>query len=124
MWKLLRAFNRDGAHFRKQAPIGKFAFDFGDLSARLLIELDGVVHRREEVALRDVEKEAWAVSQGFRVLRILNSEVWSAPDAVVDRIRTALRISSSEAVGSRSHRPPPPTPSPQGGGGRVRSCED
>lgn len=90
LWKHLRQFNRDGATFRRQAALGGYVFDFASFRARLLIELDGGVHREPDVALMDERKSEWARSQDFKLLRISNDDVWRQPDAVVDRIRAAL----------------------------------
>jgi very-short-patch-repair endonuclease len=103
LWKHLRQFNRDGATFRRQAAMGGFVFDFANFSARLLIELDGGVHNTPDVMLLDERKSAWADAQGFRLLRISNDDVWTRPDAMIDRIRSVLNA-------------PHPNPSPHGGG--------
>ncbi|MGE0045421.1 MAG: endonuclease domain-containing protein [Hyphomonadaceae bacterium] len=141
LWTLLRQLNREGASFRRQAAIGDWVFDFADYSAHLLIEVDGVVHRMDEVAMRDAAKEAWARSQGFILLRIPNNDVWNAPDRTLDRIRATRKESAGQPSplvgeaaaqrpeGGRSGEsastparkrgtPPTPNPSPQGGGER------
>ncbi len=127
LWKLLRMLNREGAHFRRQAPIGPYVYDFADLSARLLIELDGGVHALANVALRDEAKTAWALSQSFRLLRLTNREVWSSPDATIDEVRAALPAPPSPLVGEgreggrsaaapHTERPPPLAPPHEGEG--------
>lgn len=103
LWKLLRKMKAEGAHFRRQAHVGPYVFDFAFLSRRLLIELDGGVHDEPDVALKDAKKANWAESAGWRVIRFKNSEIWSAPDSVLDRVRLALKA-------------PHPLPLPQGGG--------
>jgi very-short-patch-repair endonuclease len=62
-------------------------FDVAELSRRLLIELDGGVHRLPEVAARDAAKTAWASAHGYALLRLPNAAIWSAPDRVIDQIR-------------------------------------
>ena len=90
LWKLLRALNREGANFRRQTHIGDDVFDFADLRRKVLIELDGGVHERlPEVQLRDERKTERAGKAGYRVLRILNKDVWSNAEAVIDRVRAA-----------------------------------
>jgi very-short-patch-repair endonuclease len=85
LWKLLRA--EENAHFRRQVVVDDYVFDFGDYSARLLIELDGAIHRLNDVKERDEAKEAHALRQGFRILRVANSDVWDRPDWVLDQVR-------------------------------------
>lgn len=98
-WRLLRMINREGANFRRQAHVGGLVFDFADLRAKLLVELDGGVHNLPSVQLRDQEKSQRANTLGFTVLRITNAEVWTAPDATLDRVRAALATAPSPQRG-------------------------
>jgi very-short-patch-repair endonuclease len=103
LWKLLRSI--DGFTFRRQPAVGDYVFDFANYAARLLIEVDGSIHEREDVQANDKAKEIHAITQGFRVLRFANNDVWDCPAWVVDQVRARLDA------------PHPPTPSPQGRGG-------
>lgn len=105
--KLLRSI--EGAHFRKQVPLGNYVFDFGWLSVRLFIEIDGSIHRLPEVQPNDKAKTLHAVAQGFRVLRFQNNDVWDRPAWVVAQVREAINAGASD-------RPPPPTPPHEGAG--------
>lgn len=107
-WTLVRDRALEGLRFRRQVPIGQYVVDFACLSARLIIEADGGVH-----ALRtfdDAKRDAWLISQGFRVLRFSNSDILARPNHVLAEIR--------EVVG----KPPSVrlrlTPSPEMGEGR------
>ena len=45
LWAWLRTLRKThGAHFRRQAPIGRFVADFAGHAAKLIIELDGPFH--------------------------------------------------------------------------------
>ncbi|MBT9444990.1 MAG: DUF559 domain-containing protein [Hyphomonadaceae bacterium] len=91
LWKALRALNREGANFRRQCALGRFVYDFGDYSARILIEVDGVVHELiDDVRLNDAKKDTDAMAMKFRLLRVSNRDVWGRLDHVVSQIR-ALR---------------------------------
>ncbi len=103
LWLLLREIQ--GARFRKEVPVGDYVFDFACYSARLLIELDGSIHERADVQENDKAKTIYAVTQGFRVLRFQNNDVWDRSAWVVAEVRARLDA------------PHPPTPSPQGRGG-------
>ncbi|MEZ5996511.1 MAG: endonuclease domain-containing protein, partial [Hyphomonadaceae bacterium] len=103
LWHLLRGIK--GAHFRKEVAVGDYVFDFACYGARLLIELDGSIHERDDVRANDKNKTIYAVTQGFRVLRFANNDVWDRPAWVVAQVRARL---------AAAH---PPTPSPQGRGG-------
>jgi very-short-patch-repair endonuclease len=88
-WDLLRTI--DGFHWRRQHPLGPHVFDFAELGEKLLIEIDGGVHDLPEVAERDAAKEAWAVSQGYRVLRIPNVHVFGTGEPALAAVMYALR---------------------------------
>src|SRR5262249_51580357 len=81
--------------------IDDLVFDFGELGARLLIELDGGIHDLPDVQLRDEAKGAHAAANNFTLLRLKNDDVWSRPDWAVDQVRAAL---------ARCIRPSPPNP--------------
>lgn len=92
LWERLRKLE---IRIRRQAPIGGYVVDFACLRAKLVIEVDGGVHERTDVALRDLERDAWLSGQGFRVLRVSNERVEKDLDAVVSEIEAAIRASLS-----------------------------
>jgi very-short-patch-repair endonuclease len=108
LWAKLRELNRMlGLHFRRQAPIGPFIADFADLGRRVVIEVDGAGHGGP----RDIAREEWLVSQGFRVLRFWNLEVSGNIEGAIQVIFDAVDGETlAEGV------PPTPIPSPRGGG--------
>jgi very-short-patch-repair endonuclease len=109
---LLRILNKEGANLRRQANIGPYAFDFAALSRRVLIEIDGRIHDRADVKALDDEKATYAEKSGYSVVRIADDDIWTNPDAVLDRLRAIL---FGETALVR-------TPAPGGGGrGRGRS---
>jgi len=103
LWMLLREI--EGARFRKEVAIGDYVFDIACYGARLLIEIDGSIHERADVQANDKAKTIHAATQGFRVLRFQNNDVWDRPAWVVAEVRACLDA------------PHPPAPSPQGRGG-------
>ncbi len=80
----------EGTHFRRQVPIGPYVADFACLAARLVVELDGAPHSREDVAERDCKRQAWLEGEGFRVLRFWNGELDGNMEGVLDTIYAAL----------------------------------
>ena len=86
LWKRLRTF---AVRFRRQAPIGAYVVDFACHRARLVVEVDGGVHNLPEVAVRDMVRDEWLTSQGYRVLRFTTREVEDDIEGVLATIRTA-----------------------------------
>src|SRR5215470_1355910 len=111
VWRQLRAHRFQGASFRRQFPIGSYIVDFVCLDARLIVEIDGGQHAEAE---RDLQRDEWLRSQGFRILRFWN-------DDVLRNLRGALaRI--SEALSSPV--PPSLTLPRKGGGDRPSPLDD
>ena len=90
LWRELRKLD---ANFRRQAPIGRYITDFACHGRKLVIEVDGGVHERiAEVAARDVERQRWIETQGYRVLRFTDNQVHKDVFAVMREIERALAL--------------------------------
>ncbi len=87
LWDRLRVFD---VRFRRQAPIGPYVVDFACLRKRFVVEVDGGVHERSDVAVRDLKRDDWLASQGFGVLRVSAKRVEDDIDGVVDEIAKAV----------------------------------
>ena len=106
LWERLRLL---AIRFRRQAPIGPYVVDFACHSARLVIEVDGGIHGRTDVAVRDLERDAWFATQGYRVLRISNRRVFEDQDSVLAEIAKAAGVSLP--IGEQAaHTPSQPFP--------------
>jgi very-short-patch-repair endonuclease len=88
LWQHLRRRQFDGFRFRRQQPLGVYIVDFVCLEKRLVIELDGGQHA--DSADYDERRSAWLESQGFRVLRFWDNDVWEDVEAVKQAIWDAL----------------------------------
>jgi ring-1,2-phenylacetyl-CoA epoxidase subunit PaaD len=106
LWWKLRGLKAAGFKFRQQVPIDHFIVDFACLSNRLVVEVDGGTHSTDEEIARDKRREQYLRDQGFRVLRVWNSEVRENIEGVMDTIVDALG-------------PPPPSPPRKGEGSRA-----
>jgi very-short-patch-repair endonuclease len=71
LWKHLRSKQLEGLKFRRQQPIGNYVVDFVCFEKRILIELDGGQHRKDN----DNRRDKWFEKQGFKVLRFWNNDV-------------------------------------------------
>jgi very-short-patch-repair endonuclease len=88
LWQKLRRRQLNGFKFRRQRAIGRYVCDFVCLEAAVVVELDGSQHVGQ--APYDEQRDAFLRSNGFRVLRFWNGDVYSEPDAVVQTIVEAL----------------------------------
>lgn len=111
LWQILRARRLDGWKFRRQARIGRYTPDFVCHGARLIVEVDGGHHSPE----KDRARDEWLLSQGFRVLRFWDNDIFTNEEGVLTAILSALEASA--AASSRDGRPPLPNPSPTRGEG-------
>ena len=101
LWFALRAQRLEGAKFRRQVVIGRYIADFACRTpAKLVVEVDGETHCVR--AAYDEERSSFLRSQGYQVIRFLNSDVMTNLDGVLAAIGMALRSS------------PLPTLSPEG----------
>ncbi|UGY06817.1 endonuclease domain-containing protein [Bradyrhizobium quebecense] len=109
LWRHLKANRIDGIGFRRQTPIKNYIADFVCFSANLIIELDGESHNFDERQKADERRDAFFISEGFRVLRFTNEQVMSNLEGVVEAIREATQVGASGS-------PPSPTLPHKGGG--------
>lgn len=89
LWSALRRHQLDGLHFRRQQVIGGFIVDFYCDKARLVVEVDGPVH--DEQKEYDAERDKVLEALEIQVLRCRNEEVLHDLDAILERIRSAVR---------------------------------
>jgi very-short-patch-repair endonuclease len=88
LWTCLRARQLGGAKFRRQRPLGRYIADFCCDEARLVIELDGEIHRTQ--VEYDTTRDGTLAAAGYRVLRIANRTVVNDPELVLLRISEAV----------------------------------
>ncbi|MFC5372625.1 endonuclease domain-containing protein [Brevundimonas faecalis] len=91
VWELLRGGRIDGHKFRRQHPVGPYFADFACDRLRLIIEVDGGVHRLAEVAVRDVERQQVLENLGWTVIRVTNDQVHAAPEQLIGAVRRHVR---------------------------------
>lgn len=85
--------------------MGAYIVDFVCHSERLIVEVDGGVHRLPSVAARDAERDSWLTARGYRIVRVSSGDAASNPHSVVQLILDGISADT-----------PTPSPSPQGGG--------
>ena len=87
LWKyVLRAGQMKGYTFRRQRPTMKYVADFMCQPLLLIIEVDGGVHKEDEVSAADMERQRKLESIGFTFLRFSNLEVLQQIEEVRSKI--------------------------------------
>ena len=85
LWRRLRG-KRLGVKFRRQHPIGPYVADFASVEAGLVVELDGDTHLKAH----DIHRDQWMQTRGWRVMRIVLSEVDDDLDGAIGAIALEL----------------------------------
>jgi very-short-patch-repair endonuclease len=88
LWHHLRRKQLGGWRFRRQHGIANYVVDFCCAEARLVVELDGGQHAREQA--RDARRTQALNDWGYRVLRFWNHQVLQEPEAVLGEILRML----------------------------------
>ena len=112
-WAVLRLFRHRGFPFRRQHPIAGLTVDFACTKASLVVEVDGPVHLNTTQKLRDAERDRNLDAEGWRVLRIADTDTLD-PDALFCSIAETLGLDFDTAALS-------PAPSPASGRGEPCS---
>jgi len=94
LWNKLNHKQLNGYRFRRQHPINQFIVDFYCHRAKLVIELDGEIHLKEEVAERDQGREAMIRNFGIEILRFRNQDVKEN----IDKVLLAIKHKLSESA--------------------------
>jgi very-short-patch-repair endonuclease len=81
LWALLRR-SPGGVSFRRQHPVGPYVADFYCAAAKLVIEVDGLIH--DYTAERDQRRDEYMRSLGLHILRVPASEVMRDAASVAD----------------------------------------
>ena len=90
----LRNRKLDGFRFRRQHAIGRFIVDFYCSDLKLVLEVDGQIHkgRRDE----DEARDKFLAERGLTVLRFSNDRVEGALDGVLAEIREASIVGADD----------------------------
>jgi len=87
LWGYLRDRRFLGLKFRRQVPSGRYVLDFYCHELRMAVELDGGQHLESAY---DIERDAWLVEQGIRVVRFWNHDVLARTDVVLEALRLTV----------------------------------
>src|SRR4051812_44653852 len=85
LWALLRR-SPDGIRFRRQHPIGPYVADFYCPAAKLVIEVDGLMHDFAERAALDEARNTYMRGRGLEVIRIPAAAVFRDATVVAQNL--------------------------------------
>ena len=85
LWLHLRA-GLNGNKFRRQHPIRIYIADFYYHKVKLIIEVDGSIHKHALVKESDQNREDELQKWGYTVIRFTNEEVMQKPEKVIKYI--------------------------------------
>lgn len=89
LWNELRS-KKLKVKFRRQFGVGPYILDFYAPSLKLGIEVDGRVHQRKEVKLKDRNREEFLKKCEIIILRFKNEEVEKDLSGVLLRIKEKI----------------------------------
>lgn len=113
LWETLRGKQLDGYKFRRQHIIGNYIADFVCLSAKLIIEVDGLIHQIPENKASDEQRTEELNRLGFEVIRFNNVEVINERERVANEILAAVSRRKDQLAVAKI------PPSGGGGAGKV-----
>ena len=87
LWSRIRN-DQLGVTFRRQHAVGNYIPDFCSPKAKLIIEMDGSQHLKQEEY--DEERTKYLELQGYKVIRFWNSDVLKDIDGVILAILHAM----------------------------------
>ena len=94
LWQHLRKKRLSGRIFRWQHPVGQFIVDFYCHEARFVIEVDGMIHEKEENKEYDEGRTYGLKKFGLTVLRFKNDDIenkrWRVLKILENEINTRI----------------------------------
>jgi type I restriction enzyme R subunit len=111
VWELLRDRRLEGLKFRRQHQIGNYIADFYCEEHRLVVEIDGEIHRSPEVVAKDTQRDAYLRSLGYSIVRFENQLVLDQPEEFLWQLVARVKLPSTSGRGAGGEGN---TPSPNG----------
>ena len=103
--------NKPGVKFRRQHPLLFYVADFYCHQLKLVIEIDGSLHNKEDVKINDAIRQREIKQLGITVIRFTNSQVKNSIEKIMDDISKKIKELSNVGVQS--------SPPVGGAGGRA-----
>ncbi len=90
LWEAIRNRRLGGFKFVRQLPVGPYVADFACRERKLIVEVDGATHGSETELRHDERRSAFLQTEGFRVMRCWNDDVFTNLEGVLDGILLRL----------------------------------
>ncbi len=90
LWSCLRGSKFKDYKFRRQFGVGEYVLDFYCPRIKLGIEIDGDSHFDSESQVKDVTRQKFIESQGIKISRFTNLEIYQNLDAVLEILGSFL----------------------------------
>lgn len=119
LWQQLHGKQLQGYTFLRQHIIGDYIADFVCFPAKLIIEIDRLIHQLPQNKTGDEERTVWLKQQEFTVIRFTNEEVLFDTDKTVSRILAALNVAKVNAAVPAGMPGGRATPLPAGSGAVI-----
>ncbi len=88
-WNLLKR-HFPNLRFKRQHPVSNYIADFYCHKLKLVIEIDGSVHREEEVKNNDKIRDAYMQTLELRIIRFTNEEACKNGELVVKKLKDII----------------------------------
>jgi very-short-patch-repair endonuclease len=92
LWSYLRDKRLQGHKFNRQVPVGIYIADFLCAEAKLIVEVDGATHGDADEVAYDEKRTVYLQTQGYRVMRCWNADVFENLNGVLDTILIELEV--------------------------------
>lgn len=89
LWSKLKN-SQFGVKFRRQHGIGNYVADFYCPAKKLVIEIDGSQHFKEESKIYDKTRTQFIQAAGMKVLRFTNAEINTNIEGVIMKIQSEI----------------------------------
>lgn len=86
LWSKIRGRQLMGIKFRRQHSIPSYIVDFVSLENKLVIELDGGDHSKEETKVYDHNRTKFLAQKGYKVIRFWNNDILKQISEVLEAI--------------------------------------
>jgi very-short-patch-repair endonuclease len=73
-------------------PNGRYLYDFGFPELKLDVEIDGNTHTLDKVKKIDIERDEWAISKGWHILRFTASKCTKNLPACINSLLDTIKI--------------------------------